>query len=163
MSAVKFIITGGTIDKIYNELDGSLTFTKSHMPAMLDQSRCKVDIITETVMLKDSLEMDDDDRSLIKETCKTSDERMIIISHGTDTMVETAAVLATDLSSKTIVLFGAMVPFTINYSDSMFNLGCAISAVQCLQEGVYIAMNGKLFPWDDVRKNRSEGVFQTKS
>ncbi len=163
MSAIKFIITGGTIDKIYNELDGSLTFTESHMPAMLDQSRCKVEIMSETVMLKDSLEMDDNDRSLINQHCLESKEQMIIISHGTDTMVETAAVLAANLTGKTVVLFGAMVPFTISYSDSMFNLGCAISAVQCLQEGIYIAMNGKLFPWDDVRKNCEEGVFQTKS
>ncbi len=163
MSAVKFLITGGTIDKIYDEINGSLSFDETHIPTMLDQARCHVEIITETVMLKDSLDMDDVDRSLIADKCDSSDESKIIISHGTDTMVETAAALAEKISGKTIVLFGAMIPFTINYSDSLFNLGCAISAVQCLEEGIYISMNGKIFPWNDVRKNKTEGVFQAKS
>jgi len=162
MSKIKFVITGGTIDKLYNELDGSLTFVESHIPAMLKQARCNVDLSTETVMLKDSLEMDDADRELISNNCAACQESKIIISHGTDTMVETSAVLAEKISGKTIVLFGAMIPFTINYSDSLFNLGCAVSAVQCLPEGVYISMNGKVFPGNDVRKNKAEGVFQTK-
>ena len=162
MSEIKFVITGGTIDKLYNELDGSLIFTESHIPAMLKQARCNVDITTETVMLKDSLEMDDNDRELISKKCASYQESKILISHGTDTMVETAAVLAEKISGKTIVLFGAIIPFTINYSDSLFNLGCAVSAVQCLPEGIYISMNGKVFPWDDVRKNKTEGIFQTK-
>ena len=163
MSAVKFLITGGTIDKIYDEIDGSLSFDETHIPAMLDQARCNVKITTETVMLKDSLEMNDADRELIIHHCDSCDESNIIISHGTDTMVETAAVLAENISGKTIVLFGAMIPFTINYSDSLFNLGCAVSAVQCLKEGVYISMNGKIFLWNDVRKNKIEGVFQANS
>ncbi len=163
MSAVKFLITGGTIDKIYDEINGSLSFDETHIPAMLDQARCHVEISTETVMLKDSLDMDDANRSLITDECDSCDESKIIISHGTDTMVETAVVLAEKISGKTIVLFGAMIPFTINYSDSLFNLGCAVSAVQCLEEGIYISMNGKIFPWNDVRKNKTEGVFQAKN
>ena len=146
MSVIKFVITGGTIDKLYNELDGSLTFTESHIPAMLKQARCNVDLSTETVMLKDSLDMDDADRELISKKCESCDESKIIISHGTDTMVETAAVLAEKISGKTIVLFGAMIPFSITNSDSLFNLGCAVAAVQCLEEGVFISMNGKIFP-----------------
>lgn len=162
MSSIKLIITGGTIDKRYNELDGSLVFTESHMPLMLEQSRCQITIASETVMLKDSLDMNADDRQLVKNACIKSHEKHLIISHGTDTMVETAEVLAKAISDKTIVLFGAMVPYTISNSDSLFNLGCAISAVQCAPTGVYIAMNGKLFPWNDVKKNRQEGVFQNK-
>ena len=162
MSLIKFVITGGTIDKLYNELDGSLTFTESHIPAMLKQARCIVDLSTETVMLKDSLDMDGTDRDLISNKCESCDESKIIISHGTDTMVETAEVLAGKITGKTIVLFGAMIPFSITNSDSLFNLGCAVAAVQCLEEGVFISMNGKIFPWDDVRKNKTEGVFQTK-
>ncbi|MFK8067561.1 MAG: asparaginase domain-containing protein [Gammaproteobacteria bacterium] len=163
MSTVKFLITGGTIDKIYNELDGSLTFDQTHMESMLVQARCNVDISAETVMLKDSLEMNDSDRELINNKCLASEEALIIISHGTDTMVETAAVLAKHITDKTIVLFGAMVPFSINYSDSLFNLGCAVTAVQCLNNGVYISMNGKVFPWNDVMKNKTKGVFQAKN
>ena len=163
MSSIKFFITGGTIDKIYNEIDGTLSFTNTHIPAMLEQARCHVDLATETLMLKDSLEMDVADRELIKQKCGSCEESKIIISHGTDTMVETAEVLAKEIMGKTIVLFGAMVPFSISYSDSLFNLGCAVTAVQCLRKGVYISMNGQIFPWDDVRKNKNEGVFQAKS
>ncbi len=162
MSAVKFLITGGTIDKIYDEINGNLSFGQTHVPAMLNQARCHVDITTEIVMLKDSLEMDDTDRELISNKCESCDESKILISHGTDTMVETAKVLAGKITGKTIVLFGAMIPFSITNSDSLFNLGCAVAAVQCLEEGVFISMNGKIFPWDDVRKNKTEGVFQTK-
>ncbi len=163
MAAVKFLITGGTIDKVYDEIDGILSFDQTHMKTMLDQARCNVDIATETVMLKDSLEMDGTDRDLIANKCKSCNESRIIISHGTDTMVETAELLAEKITGKTVVLFGAMIPFSINYSDSLFNLGCALSAVQCLEEGVYISMNGKIFLWNDVRKNKKEGVFQAKS
>lgn len=163
MSAVKFLITGGTIDKVYDEINGTLIFDQTHMPALLEQARSNVDLTSEVVMLKDSLDMNNADREQIKNNCLASEEELIIISHGTDTMVETAAVLAEHISDKTIVLFGAMIPCTINYSDSLFNLGCAITAVQCLANGVYISMNGKVFPWDDVKKNKVEGVFQTKS
>ncbi len=156
------MITGGTIDKVYNEINGSLIFDQTHMHSMLEQARCNVGISTETIMLKDSLEMDNTDRELINKKCQSSEESLIIISHGTDTMVETAAVLAEHVSNKTIILFGAMIPFTINYSDSLFNLGCAITAVQCLENGVYISMNGKVFPWNNVMKNKVKGIFQTK-
>lgn len=167
MSAVKFLITGGTIDKVYDEINGTLTFDQSHMPALLEQARNNVDLTCEVVMLKDSLDMNNADREQIKNKCLASEENLIIISHGTDTMVETAAVLADtgadQITNKTIVLFGAMIPCTINYSDSLFNLGCAITAVQCLNNGVYISMNGKVFPWNDVKKNKVEGVFQAKN
>lgn len=161
MPAIRFLITGGTIDKIYDEINGSLTFDKTHMPAMLDQSRCHVEITPDIVLMKDSLEMDDSDREQIYQRCIACDESRIIISHGTDTMVDTAEVLS-KIEGKTIVLFGAMIPFSITYSDSLFNLGCAITAAQCLDAGVYITMNGKVFPADNVKKNTMEGVFQKK-
>ncbi len=163
MSAIKFLITGGTIDKVYDEVTGNLSFNETHIPSMLAQSRCHVPILAETVMLKDSLDMDDTDRELIRRRCRSCSESKIIISHGTDTMVETATILAETNSRKTIVLFGAMIPFSINYSDSLFNLGCALSAVQCLGEGVYISMNGEIFTWNNVRKNKTEGIFQAES
>ena len=162
MDKIKFFITGGTIDKVYNELDGSLTFSETHIPEMLKQARCHVELTTETVMLKDSLEMDDVDRELISDKCSSCEASQIIISHGTDTMVNTASVLAENITDKTIVLLGAMIPYTISYSDSLFNLGCAITAVQCLKEGVYITMNGHVFPWDDVTKNKTKGIFEPR-
>ncbi len=162
MSKIRFFVTGGTIDKVYNEIDGTLGFVETHIPAMLEQSRCKLDLEIETLMLKDSLEMDYDDRALIYRQCEDCEETRIVISHGTDTMVETAEVLA-DIADKTIVLFGAMVPWTISHSDSLFNLGCAITAVQTLDSGVYITMNGKIFVAGEVTKNRTAGVFELKS
>ncbi len=159
---IKVLITGGTIDKQYNELNGELSFTQSGVEDMLNQGRAKLDLSLETVMLKDSLDMDDSDRQKILATCLASDESQIVITHGTDTMVETSQVLAEEIKDKTVVLLGAIVPYKIKNSDALFNLGCAMAAVQTLENGVYITMNGKVFNFDEVIKNKDLGEFQAK-
>jgi L-asparaginase len=159
---IRLLITGGTIDKQYNELNGELIFTQSSVEEMLAQGRAKLDINFETVMLKDSLDMNDDDRQKILAACLSCDESKIVITHGTDTMVETSQILATNVKDKTIVLLGAMVPYTIKNSDALFNLGCAVAAVQTLENGIYITMNGKVFNFDEVIKNKDLGEFQSK-
>ena len=160
--AIRLLITGGTFDKVYDELHGRLYFEDTHVPEMLERGRCGLDIELRTVMMVDSLEMTDDDRQLILANCKRTEERQIVITHGTDTMVETAAILAKGLegTDKTVVLTGAMIPFAFGSSDGLFNLGSALSFVQVLPAGVYVAMNGKVFAWDRVRKNRDRGVFE---
>jgi len=157
---IKVLITGGTIDKQYNELNGELIFTQSSVEDMLAQGGAKLDISVETVMLKDSLDMDDNDRQKILTSCLACEESQIVITHGTDTMVETSQVLAAGIKDKTIVLLGAMVPYQFKNSDALFNLGCAIAAVQTLGNGVYITMNGKIFNYDEVIKNRELGEFK---
>jgi len=157
---LKFLIAGGTICKQYNELTGKLEFQKSFVPAMLLRGRCQLAYTTEVLMLKDSLDMTADDRETILAACQASDESHIIISHGTDTMVETAALLGQGLNDKTVVFVGAMLPYSIRDSDALFNLGCAVTAVQLLGNGVYVVMNGQVFPWDNVHKNCALGVFQ---
>ena len=157
---IKVLITGGTIDKQYNELNGELIFTQSSVEDMLAQGGAKLDISVETVMLKDSLDMDDNDRQKILTSCLACEESQIVITHGTDTMVETSQVLAAGIKDKTIVLLGAMVPYQFKNSDALFNLGCAMAAVQTLVNGVYITMNGKIFNYDEVIKNRELGEFQ---
>ncbi len=159
---IKLFITGGTIDKEYNELNGELIFRKSHLPEMLEQAKNKVDIKSETIMLKDSLYMKDSDRKKILEKCKSCKQDKIIITHGTDTMVETANVLGNKIKNKTIVLTGAMVPFSFGNSDALFNLGGGIIAAQALPKGVYIIMNGKIFNWNNVMKDKKIGEFKTK-
>ena len=157
---IKVLITGGTIDKQYNELNGELIFTQSSVEDMLAQGGAKLDISVETVMLKDSLDMDDNDRQKILTSCLACEESQIVITHGTDTMVETSQVLAAGIKDKTIVLLGAMVPYQFKNSDALFNLGCAMAAVQTLVNGVYITMNGKFFNYDEVIKNRELGEFK---
>jgi L-asparaginase len=157
---IRVLITGGTFDKEYDELKGQLYFNATHLPEMLRLGRCRVPVEAETVMLVDSLHMTDADRARIAETCRNSPETRIVITHGTDTMVETAAVIAAAVPGKTVVLTGAMVPYAFGSSDGLFNLGSAISYVQSLPPGVYIAMNGTHFDWDNVRKNRETGVFE---
>jgi len=157
---IKVFITGGTIDKEYNPVTGELTFAKSHLTNMLNQVRCRVKVVLEEIMLKDSLQMRSEDREEILKRCVACPENRIIITHGTDTMVETAGVLGKNLKGKTVVLVGAFIPYAFGASDALFNLGCAFSAVQILPEGVYITMNGKVFPWDHVRKNRESGEFE---
>jgi len=159
---IKVLITGGTIDKQYNELNGELIFTQSSVEDMLAQGGAKLDISVETVMLKDSLDMDDNDRQKILTSCLTCEESQIVITHGTDTMVETSQVLAAEVRNKTIVLLGAMVPYQFKNSDALFNLGCALVAVQTLGNGVYITMNGKVFKYDEVVKNKTVGEFQAR-
>jgi len=163
LEAIRIIITGGTFDKHYDEIRGSLTFKDSHLPEILKFVRCSVPIELELNQLIDSLDMRTANRLQVLESCRRATEERIVITHGTDTMVETAAVLGEAALAKTIVLTGAMVPFIFNNSDAVFNLGCAVTAVQLLPRGVYIAMNGTVFPWDDVRKNRDVGVFEKRT
>jgi L-asparaginase len=159
---IRILITGGTFDKDYDELTGALFFRNTHLPEMLRLGRSKLDVVVQTVCMMDSLEMDADHRAQVLEACRDSPEGRILVTHGTDTMVETAAVLAQGLAvaDKTVVLTGAMVPFAFGSSDGLFNLGSALSFVQVLPPGVYIAMNGRCFAWHNVRKNKAEGVFE---
>jgi L-asparaginase len=158
---IRILITGGTFDKEYDEISGRLYFKDTHVPEMLRLGRCLAPLTAETVMLVDSLQMTDRDRARIVERARNCDETQIVITHGTDTMVETAAALAAARLAKTIVLTGAMVPYAFASSDGLFNLGSALSFVQALPPGVYIAMNGTHFSWNNVRKNRETGVFES--
>lgn len=160
---IKLLITGGTLDKHYNELTGELSFPATHLPAMLQQARCRIEIDRQDLMLKDSLEMLESDRELIKQACLATDIQQIIITHGTDTMVDTARYLAGLATDKTIVLFGAMVPYSIKQSDALFNLGTTVTAVQLLPAGIYISMNGQIFDWDKVHKDTQVGEFKAYS
>ena len=157
---IRIFVTGGTFDKKYDELTGSLSFDDTHLPEMLQLGRCRVDASIRTLMMIDSLEMTDADRQVIARECLDAAESRIVITHGTDTMVETAAALAGEALEKTIVLTGAMIPYKFGSSDGLFNLGSALSFVQVLPAGVYIAMNGRYFKWDAVRKNKQTGVFE---
>ena len=162
-SPVRLLVTGGTFDKEYNELAGTLFFQDTHLPEMLRLGRCRLELSIRTVMMIDSLEMTAADRGRIVDECTRAVETRILITHGTDTMVETASALAADRRSpaKTIVLTGAMIPYAFGSSDGLFNLGSALSFVQVLPPGVYLAMNGRYFQWDRVRKNRDTGTFET--
>jgi L-asparaginase len=159
---VRVFITGGTFDKEYNELTGELYFTDTHMQQLLTMGRCRVPVEIRTLMMIDSLHMTAEDRALILHQCEHCEEKKIVITHGTDTMTETAAVLARQLqhSDKTIVLTGAMIPITFGSSDGLFNLGSALAFAQTLAPGVYVAMNGRYFHWNHVRKNKETGVFE---
>ena len=158
--AIRILVTGGTFDKEYNETNGQLFFKDTHIVEMLRLGRSRVEVTIRTVMMIDSLEMTDADRALIVQNCLQSQEDRIVITHGTDTMTETAAAVARGVSGKTVVLTGAMIPYAFGSSDGLFNLGSALSFVQVLPPGVYLAMNGKCFPWDRVRKNRERGEFE---
>ncbi len=157
---IRLFVTGGTFDKEYDEIHGRLFFQDTHLPEMLELGRCRVNVQVRTLMMIDSLEMTDADRELIAHNCADAPERHIVITHGTDTMVDTARVLAAGVKDKTIVLTGAMIPIAFGSSDGLFNLGGAVTAVQSLPAGVYVTMNGRIFRWDNVRKNRSTGVFE---
>ncbi|MCI0433006.1 MAG: asparaginase [Gemmatimonadetes bacterium] len=159
-TGIRVFVTGGTFDKEYDELRGALYFKDTHIPEMLRLGRSRLEVSVRTLMMIDSLEMTDADRAMIAEQCARCAETQIVITHGTDTMVETAAVIARSVRDRTIVLTGAMVPYAFGSSDGLFNLGSALSLVQALRPGVYIAMNGRWFPWDDVRKNRETGAFE---
>ena len=162
--SVRVFVTGGTFDKEYNELRGALAFRDTHVPEMLRLGRSRVDASISTLMMIDSLDMTDGDRARIVDQCRRAEEDRILITHGTDTMVETARAIAqafADRSAKTIVLTGAMVPYAFGSSDGLFNLGSALSFVQALAPGVYVAMNGRCFTWDNVGKNKDTGVFES--
>jgi L-asparaginase len=163
MASIRVFVTGGTFDKEYNELTGALAFRETHLPEMLRLGRCRVEVSIQTLMMIDSLDMTAADRQLIVEACRQAAEERIVVTHGTDTMVETAGALAAGLDggrAKTVVLTGAMIPYAFGSSDGLFNLGSALSFVQTLPAGVYIAMNGRHFRWDLVRKNRDTGIFE---
>lgn len=157
---IRVLVTGGTFDKEYNERTGQLYFKDTHLPEMLRLGRSRVEVNIRTVMMIDSLEMTDADRALIVQNCVQAPEARMVITHGTDTMTETAAAVAAAVAGKTIVLTGAMVPYAFGSSDGLFNLGSALSFVQVLPVGVYIAMNGKCLPWNRCRKNRERGEFE---
>jgi L-asparaginase len=159
---IRLFITGGTFDKSYDEIGGRLSFKDTHVPEMLQLGRCRIPVEVRTLMMLDSLEMKDADRELILANCKSAAEERIVITHGTDTMTDTARVLGEAALAKTIVLTGAMVPYAFGSSDGLFNLGSALSFAQALPFGVYLAMNGRCFAWDDVVKNRALGVFEPR-
>ena len=160
--AIRVFITGGTFDKTYDEISGKLVFGDTHIQEMLQLGRCRLDVAVRTLMMVDSLEMTDADRQLVLENCRSAAEERIVVTHGTDTMTDTARVLGEASLPKTIVLTGAMVPYAFGSSDGLFNLGSALSFVQALPHGVYVAMNGRCFAWDDVVKNRALGVFEPR-
>ncbi len=158
--SIKIFVTGGTFDKEYNELNGDLFFKDTHVDEMLRLGRSKLDLSIGTLMMIDSLDMNETDRMAIADACNACPEERILITHGTDTMQVTAMVLAEKVKGKTVVLTGAMVPYKFGSSDGMFNLGSALAFVQTLPHGVYVAMNGKYFPADNVRKNKLTGEFE---
>ena len=160
---IRVFVTGGTFDKTYDEIHGRLSFGDTHVPEMLKLGRSRVELTVETLMMIDSLDMTDIDRERIVARCAECLERQIVVTHGTDTMVETARAVAQSIRDKTIVLTGAMIPYAFGSSDGLFNLGSALSFAQVLPPGVYIAMNGQCFLWDRVRKNTTTGVFELMS
>jgi len=158
--SLRILITGGTFDKHYDAIQGELTFNESHLPAILRQARATLPIAIEVCLLKDSLQMNDVDRQSVLTACQKASEEHVVIVHGTDTMVQTGQLLHDASLPKTIVLTGAMVPYAIRESDALFNLGFALAAAQCLPHGVYVAMNARVWPANQVTKNKKLGVFE---
>lgn len=158
---LRILATGGTFDKHYDEISGELGFSESHLPEVIRRARLTVPAELEIVVRLDSLDMRDEDRQRVLAACRAAQEESLVVVHGTDTMRETAHVLGAAALSKTIVLTGAMIPYEIANSDALFNLGFACGVAQTLPHGVYVAMNGKIFPWDRVQKNRGTGVFES--
>jgi L-asparaginase len=157
---IRIFVTGGTFDKEYNELTGGLFFKNTHLPEMLSLGRCRVPTEVTTIMMVDSLTMSEEDRHIIAYNCMKAKEDRILITHGTDTIIETAKAIAKTVKNKTIVLTGAMIPYTFGSSDGLFNLGSALAYVQVLDPGVYVVMNGRSFDWHNVRKDEKAGVFE---
>ncbi|MFO0583421.1 MAG: asparaginase domain-containing protein [Anaeromyxobacter sp.] len=157
---IRVFVTGGTFDKDYDELNGRLYFKTTHLEEMLRLARCRLDLSIETLMMKDSLDLTDADRAAIVDRCRGTIETRLLVTHGTDTMADTARALVAARIPKTIVLTGAMIPYAFGSSDGLFNLGSALSFAQVLPPGVYVAMNGRVYPGDRVRKNRESGVFE---
>lgn len=157
---IRIFVTGGTFDKEYNELTGQLFFKDTHVNEILKLGRSRLDISVRTLMLIDSLAMTDSDRNIIMESCQCCEEDHILITHGTDTMTDTAQVLAEQKINKTIVITGAMIPYKFGSSDGLFNLGSALAFTQSLPHGVYIAMNGRYYDWNNCRKNKLTGFFE---
>ena len=160
---IQILITGGTFDKSYNHISGDLFFEKTHIPEMLERSKCRLNVNVKTLMMIDSLEMTKKDIEKIIDECKKTKSSRIVITHGTDTMVNTAKKIAEKIKNKTIVLTGAMIPYAFgSSSDGFFNLGSALSFVQTLKNGIYIAINGQYFNYDKVEKNKLKGYFEKK-
>jgi len=157
---IKVFVTGGTFDKEYNEIEGKLFFRDTHLPEMLKLGHSKVDVDIRTLMMIDSIDMKPQDRAIIVENCRNAEEERIVITHGTDTMVETARLLGETIKDKTIVLTGAMIPYRFGSSDGLFNLGSALAFVQTLPHGVYVVMNGHNFVYNNVIKNKKLGEFE---
>ncbi len=160
MKYIKIFATGGTFDKEFNEINGELFFKETNLYELLELGRSQLDVKIETLMMIDSLKMSKDDRHYIINKCKNEKTDRIIITHGTDTMVETAKLLAEKITDKTIIFTGAMIPIKFGSSDGLFNLGSALSFIQILEPGIYITMNGRYFTWDNVRKNKKLGIFE---
>ena len=160
---LRILVTGGTFDKDYHELEGRLYFRRTHVLEMLELGRCKLAASIEELMLIDSLDMTDADRERVLAACRKAPEPHIVITHGTDTMELTARTVGVAGLPKTIVLTGAMVPYTFGSSDGLFNLGSALALAQSLPHGTYVAMNGRCFAWDNVRKNKGSGVFEERA
>jgi L-asparaginase len=161
MAQIQVYVTGGTFDKEYNLITGQLYFKDTHLDDMFERGRCTLDIDIKTLMMVDSLEMTDADREIIVYSCEKCNNEKILLTHGTDTMVETASYLASKNIDKTIVLTGAMIPYSFGgSSDGFFNLGSALAFVQVLPAGVYVVMNGRYYNWNNVKKNKSTGNFE---
>lgn len=158
--AIKIFVTGGTFDKEYNEINGELYFKNTHLTELLELGRSSIKVDIRSLMMIDSIDMTLQDREIIAENCIKTNGSRILITHGTDTMVATAKVLAERVKDKIIVLTGALIPYTFGSSDGLFNLGSALSFVQILPPGVYIAMNGRYFSWNNCRKNMKTGKFE---
>jgi L-asparaginase len=161
-AAVRIIVTGGTFDKHYDAIKGELTFKESHLPAILQQARVTVPVAIEVNQLIDSLHMTEEHRGRVLEACTAAPEKSIVVVHGTDTMAETAQVVGRAALAKTIVFTGAMIPYSIQGSDALFNLGYAVALAQVMAEGTYVAMNARVFAWDAVRKDKAKGQFEAK-
>jgi L-asparaginase len=159
--AMRIIVTGGTFDKHYDAIKGELTFKESNLPAILAQARVTVPVQIEINQLIDSLHMTDAHRQSVLGACRAAPETALVVVHGTDTMVETAQVVGRAGLAKTVVFTGAMIPYAVQGSDALFNLGFALAMAQSMPHGAWVAMNGRVFPWDDVRKDKSGGVFDT--
>ncbi len=159
---IQIFVTGGTFDKTYDFIHGKLYFKNSHLFEMFERGRCSLDIDIKTLMMMDSLDMREVDRQIIAHNCKATEATNVLVTHGTDRMVETAVYLAKQsITAKTIVLTGAMIPYAFgNSSDGFFNLGSALAFVQILPPGIYIAMHGRYFHWDNVKKNAKTGFFE---
>lgn len=160
MSEARIIVTGGTFDKQYDAIKGELTFKETHLPGILEQARVTLDIAIEINQLIDSLNMTDGHRQSVLAACRAAPERAIVVVHGTDTMAQTAEVVGRARIGKTVVFTGAMIPYSVQGSDALFNLGFALAVAQALEPNAYVAMNGRVFPWDNVRKDKEGGVFQ---
>ena len=160
MKYIKIFATGGTFDKEFNEINGKLFFKETHLYELLQLGRSQLDVKVETLMMVDSFKMSKSEKTYIVDKCKNEKTNRIIITHGTDTMVDTARLIAKYISNKTIILTGAMIPIKFGSSDGLFNLGSALSFIQVIDPGVYITMNGRYFKWNNVRKNKELGIFE---